>query len=167
MRFLHIVRHCEALPGPDDYARELSPRGQAQAGVLRRWVEEGRLEGPVTALVSSARRTRQTFALGFYDNTFVRDVHYSDLIYNGRREVTAEDLLIDVAAVDPVTTNLLVVAHNPTVWELAVTLGDELDESFRSDYPVGGVVTVQLRDDETVGLRRYHVERCWNPDDEV
>ena len=171
MRYLTIVRHAKAAAaasGARDDERPLSGRGRRQCEELRAWATDAAglaPYGPVTALVSSAQRTRETFRRAFEGTPFVSAVVYSDLIYNGRRDVTAEDVLIDLAGVDPVTTSLLVVAHNPTVHELVASLAATpaslvLDRGF----PVGAAVVLALRDDQPVGLARYPVVAEFVPD---
>jgi phosphohistidine phosphatase SixA len=162
VRYLTIVRHAKATaaePGADDFHRSLSARGRRQCEQLRTWANDDTAlgkYGPVTALVSSARRTRETFQLAFEGSAFVRSVDFSDLIYNGRREVTAQDVLIDLASIDPVITSLLVVAHNPTVYELVESLARVVPSTLRErGYPLAGAFVLELRDDEPVGLSRY------------
>jgi phosphohistidine phosphatase SixA len=160
MRFLTIVRHCEAEPGSADYDRVLTAAGRAQGRHLREQVETGDLSafGPATALVSSASRTRETYALAFAGTPFVRALETSDLIYNGKRDVSATDLLSALAEIDPVTENLLVVAHNPSVYELAATLADELPEALiRSGFAVGSAVVMEIRDDQPISLEKGRV----------
>lgn len=121
--------------------------------------------GPTTALVSSAARTRETYRLAFEGTPFVSRCEFSDLIYNGRHEVSAEHLLIDLAAIDPVTTSLLVVAHNPTVLDLVVELATPLPrEVVRGRYPLGGAYVFELPDDRPVGLKRYELVASYIPD---
>ena len=113
MRYVTIVRHCESSPaksGESDYERVLSDKGKDQAQQLRSWAMDSQAlakYGPTTALVSSAARTRETFKRAFEDTPFVKTVNFSELIYNGKRDVSAEDLLIDLAAIDSVVTSLL------------------------------------------------------------
>jgi phosphohistidine phosphatase len=171
VRYLIIVRHAKASPaehGTSDFERRLSGRGKRQCQELRVWAEDVEAlgaYGPTTALVSSAARTRETFRRAFEGTALVSSVSFSDLIYNGRREVTAEDLLIDVAAIDPVTTSLLVVAHNPTVHELVESLAQEVPDVLTSrGYPLGGAFVLQLRDGEQIGLGRYPVVAQFIPD---
>jgi len=170
MRFLTIVRHAEstpAAPGGSDRQRTLSPRGEAQCAQLRAWALDPSALGtfgPTTALVSAATRTTQTFNESFLDTPFVADVTFSSLIYNGQRDVTAEDLLIDLAAIDPVTTSLLTVAHNPTVTELLSTLLGELPDSAREGIPVGGAYVLRINDNEPVGRTRYELVTAFLPD---
>ena len=171
VRFLTVVRHAKAkpaVPGESDYDRVLSSRGRRECEQLRGWASDpkalGRY-GPTTALVSGAARTRETFERAFDGTALVAAQEFSDLIYNGRREVTAEDLLIELARVDPVTSSLLVVAHNPTVHELVVSLAIELPDSLRDyHYPLGGAYVLALPGDGPVGLERYEVVASFVPD---
>lgn len=170
VRYLTIVRHCKATPaeaGGPDYDRTLNERGRDQAAQLRQWaLDDGALGrfGPTTALVSSAARTRETFHLAFEGTPFVAHCEFSDLIYNGRRDVSPEDLMIDLAAIDPVTTSLLVVAHNPTVLELVSELATRLPKELRrGHYPLGGAYVFELPDDRQVGLLRYELVAQYVP----
>ncbi len=171
MRFLTVLRHCKASPataGGSDYERPLNERGRNQAAQLREWASDpnqlGRY-GPTTALVSGAARTRETYVRAFDDTGFVHHLEYSDLIYNGRRDVTPEDLLIDLAAIDPVSTSLLVVAHNPTVLELVLALATKAPATLRGGhYPLGGAFVLELPEDEQVGLKRYDVVASYIPE---
>jgi phosphohistidine phosphatase len=160
VRYLTIVRHANAEKagqGETDFERILSARGQKQCEQLRTWVSNGALSsyGPVTALVSAAARTKETFRRSFAETDFVSDVFFSDLIYNGRRDVTAEDVLIDLAAIDPVTTSLLVVGHNPTVWELALSLAVNGPAQLRQGFPTAGVCVLALPENEQIGRSNY------------
>ncbi len=146
----------------------LSKRGRRQCEQLRKWATNehklGRF-GPTTALVSAAARTRETFDRAFDGTAFVGPREFSDLIYNGRRDVSAEDLLIDLAAIDPVTMSLLVVAHNPTVHELMFSLAQNVPASLeRKAYPLGGAFVLALPEDRQIGLARYEVVASYVPD---
>jgi phosphohistidine phosphatase SixA len=171
VRYLTVVRHCQSTPaakGASDFERQLSKRGRRQCKQLREWAldpnELGRF-GPTTALVSSAERTRETFRRAFDDTPFAGPREFSELIYNGRREVTAEDLLIELAAVDPVTRSLLVIGHNPTVYELLLSLLSEPPERLRTKgYPLGGAFVLAIPDNRQIGLARYELVASYVPD---
>lgn len=171
MRYLTIVRHCESSPakhGGSDFDRELSKRGREQCKQLRKWAKDetglGRF-GPTTALVSAAARTRETFDRAFDGTDFAGPREFSELIYNGHREVSAEDLLIELAAIDPVTMSLLVVGHNPTVHELLLCLaGDGSNVLGRKNYPLGGAFVLALGDNQQVGMARYELVASYVPD---
>ncbi len=115
--------------------------------------------------MSSAARTRETFRRAFHGTAFVTHCEFSELIYNGVRDVSAQDVLIDLAAIDPVTTSLLVVAHNPTVLELMYSVAKELPKVLRTNhYPLGGAFVLALPDDRPVALERYDVVASFVPD---
>jgi phosphohistidine phosphatase len=171
VRYLTIVRHAKtspAGPGESDFVRTLNKRGREECEKLRSWANDPKQlgqYGPTTALVSSAARTRETFRRAFHGTPFVAHCEFSELIYNGVRDVSAQDVLIDLAAIDPVTTSLLVVAHNPTVLELMYTLATELPKTLRGNhYPLGGAFVLSLPDDRPVGLERYDVVASFVPD---
>ena len=161
VRYLTIVRHAKAekvTSDQRDFDRRLSERGRQQCERLRAWASDenelGRF-GPTTALVSAAARTKETFQRAFDKTPFVTECSFSELIYNGQRDVSAEDLLIDLAAIDPVTTSLLVVGHNPTVLELLLLLAQELSVSPREGFPTAGAFVLAIPDDRPIGLARY------------
>lgn len=169
VRYLTIVRHAKAAPatpGQSDFDRDLTKRGRDQCRQLREWAADreslGRY-GPTVALVSAAARTKETFRRAFQDTPFVTSREYSELIYNGRRDVSAEDLLSELAALDPVTSSLLVIAHNPTVFELAALLSTETPESLRyGRYPLGSAYVLAL-DERPVGRGRYELVASYVP----
>ncbi len=171
MRYLSIVRHAEAEDAARsgrDYDRALTARGRRQCASLRALAADPHAlgaYGPVTALVSGAARTRQTFSESFEGLDFVQRVEYSDLIYNGRRDVSAEDVLLELAAIDPVTSSLLVVGHNPTLRELVDALAIEVPEPLsRGHLPKAGTLVLGLAEDEPVGLKRYRAVAAYRPD---
>jgi phosphohistidine phosphatase len=170
MRYLTIVRHAKAERAASehsDFDRKLNDRGRRQCEQLRAWASDPNelgLFGPTTALVSAAARTRETFRRAFDGTPFVAECVFSELMYNGLRDVSAEDLLIDVAAVDPVTTSLLVVGHNPTVLEFIWTLCEDLPDSLRGGYPLAGAFVLALPEDEHVGLGPYPLVARYVPE---
>lgn len=171
MRYLTVVRHAKAAPasaGESDFDRPLSGRGRHQCHQLRAWASDGESLGrfgPTTAIVSSAQRTRETFERAFDQTPFVVGREFSELIYNGRREVHAEDLLSELAAIDPVTTSLLVVAHNPTVHEVVTSLARRMPHSLLAHgYPLGGAYVFELSDDQPVGRGPYELVANFIPD---
>jgi phosphohistidine phosphatase len=171
VRYLIVVRHAKAVPhdaGIEDFDRPLTDKGRRQAMALREWASDPDAlgaYGPVTALVSASARTRETYALGFAGTPFVHALETSSLIYNGRRDVSPEDVLTELAAIDPVNESLMVVGHNPTVFELVHLLADgKVDALSGNKYPLGAAVVLKLRDDEPIGLRLYPFVRSFVPD---
>jgi phosphohistidine phosphatase len=56
-----LWRHADAEDGADDMARRLTPKGQAQASAMAKWLR-ARLPARYTVLASPARRAQQTAA---------------------------------------------------------------------------------------------------------
>ncbi len=166
MRYLTIVRHCEATPNENDFVRTLTERGRRQAEEIRDRVldlEQLGQYGPVTALVSAAARTRETYALAFAGTSFLHALETSEVIYNGQRDVTPFDVLEQLVAIDPIKESLLVVGHFPWVWQLVNELTEEMPEAIVSDYSVGTAVVLALPENEQVGLRHYEVAAVFLP----
>lgn len=170
MRFLTIVRHARAeKPTSEkrDFDRQLSNRGKRQCEQLRAWAsDEDELArfGPTTALVSAAARTRETYQLAFEGTPLIGDHVFSELIYNGVRPVSAEDALIELVAMDPVVTSLLIVGHDPTMAELLWSLARELPVSPREGLPLAGAFVLAIPEDRPIGLDRYDVVAQYVPD---
>lgn len=118
MRRLVLMRHAKTEgnnPG-GDHARELLPRGVQDAqevGIELRGL------GLQHALVSTATRTRQTFAALGLDLT----VEYLDSLYHDGTET----MLRHITGTGPEVTGLLVVGHAPTIPGLAAWLSQSCD----------------------------------------
>jgi phosphohistidine phosphatase len=171
MRYLMIVRHAKAsapLPMGLDFDRPLSGRGRKQCKQLRAWARDATSlgqYGPVTALVSSAVRTTETFELGFDGTDFVEQGTFDRSIYGGPREVTGEDLVQALREVDPLTTSLMIVGHNPAVHDLLFVLAREIPEELRTQsFALGGVYVLALPDGEMLQAQRYEVVASFIPD---
>jgi phosphohistidine phosphatase len=171
VRHLIVVRHAKASHGEHattDYERPLSARGRRECEQLRAWARDGASRGgygPTIALVSAAARTRETFQRAFADTDFVTSWHVTDAIYNGHREVTADDLLIELAAIDPGDQSLLVVGHNPTVHELVESVASEVPEVLRRrGYPPAAAFVFALRDGQPLGRDRCSLVAQFVPD---
>lgn len=134
---LLLMRHAKSdwgQPGLADYERPLNPRGERDAPRLGRWLRENGLE-PAAALVSTARRARQTAeavleaagAEGAPSRTTRRLYGAGpEEIFRAVREAAADGELPGAAS------PLLVVAHNPGMEELAA-------RCERNAAPAGGI----------------------------
>ena len=134
---LLLMRHAKSdwgQPGLADHERPLNPRGERDAPRLGRWLREDGLE-PAAALVSTARRARQTAeavlaaagAEGAPSRTTRRLYGAGpEEIFRAVREAAADGELPGAAS------PLLVVAHNPGMEELAA-------RCERNAAPAGGI----------------------------
>lgn len=142
VRRLLLLRHAKsswADPGVRDHDRPLNDRGRRAARSMGEHLrDEGLL--PELVLCSSARRTCDTVAgLGLPDDVALvvtRDLY-----------LAAPDTVVDlVREVDDAVRTLMVVGHNPTTHEVALTLAgggdpDALDRLGRQ-YPTAALTVL-------------------------
>ncbi len=130
------MRHAQAENGFEDFERALTDRGRSQAETVGRLLAE-RGYVPDHVICSAARRTRQTLdgVLGAMEPGARPEVDYSEAAYSAG----VDTLLELVNQVDPDARTVLVVAHNPTVAQLAgAFLGSP------AAYPPATVAAVEL-----------------------
>jgi len=115
MNRLILMRHGKTEPwfeGVDDHGRALTTRGSADGLLMAKALAAAGLE-PASALISTARRTRETWAAlsGAFRKT---DVAYLDDLY-----LATPDQIED--AVQGTTTDgtLIVLGHNPGIHDFA------------------------------------------------
>ncbi|MPV35787.1 SixA phosphatase family protein [Georgenia subflava] len=123
-RTLVLVRHAKAEPEGDlgDAMRPLAAKGRTQAGALGERIDA--VTGAVdVALVSGALRTTETFKL-LTQGLTVREHEIREELYQaGPRQVLAM-----LQEIDPRTSTVLVVGHEPTMSGLASLLHDTRDD---------------------------------------
>ncbi|MEM7650867.1 MAG: histidine phosphatase family protein [Pseudomonadota bacterium] len=119
MKRLLVLRHAQALPaeGGNDIDRALSPKGLSDALALGETIKK-RGYVPDRVLCSAAKRTQQTCEelIKGLDT----DIHteFTNAIYSAR----IAELMQMVQETDDKVQSLLVIGHNPTIYELAVKL---------------------------------------------
>ena len=115
MTKLVILRHAKAEKlAPTDKERPLAVKGQEQARQVKHWLDEKDIVLDY-AVVSTAARTRETFS-GLRAPC---QVNYSDKAYNAPG-YTLGSL---VAECPDEATEIVIVAHNPGITELANDCG--------------------------------------------
>ncbi|WP_329052880.1 histidine phosphatase family protein [Amycolatopsis sp. NBC_01488] len=129
-RLLVVLRHAKSAwpEGVDDHERPLGPRGLRDAPKAGRWLREhGHVPGLV--LCSTARRTRETWALVAGELPEPPPVRYDDELYGG-------DLLAVARRTSSDVTRLALVGHEPSVSELT----DRLAGAGAVDrFPTGAI----------------------------
>ncbi len=146
MTILMLLRHAKAEPGGggDDHERALTKKGEADARRLGRHLRHVGPR-PDLALVSSARRTRQTFDLLNAELAGPEiEARVDAVLFNA----TATQMHATTLGVD--ADRLLVVGHNPAVAELAASLaleGDQFDlDRLRNRFPPGSLAVLSFAD---------------------
>jgi len=141
---LLLLRHGKSAwpDGMDDLERPLTKRGREASRRMGRYLADEQLV-PDLALVSPARRTRETWALA---EDALRDVpmRSEPRIY----EAPPDRLLGVVKGVEADVGTLLIVGHNPGLQELARLLLGQ-DERYAhattiAKYPTAGLAVIDL-----------------------
>lgn len=145
---LVLLRHSQAADGrPDheDHERPLTAAGLRDAAAVGQWLREQGI-APDRALVSTALRTRQTWAA----------VGGGEPVLDARvYDATTDDLRELVAGTGPATEVLAVCGHNPALEQLAWDLDDGVgarDQTGRG-LPTSGVAVFAV-DDWQLGRAR-------------
>lgn len=154
MAQLLLLRHAKSSwddPSLPDHQRPLNPRGERAARAMAGAFASLHL-APDLALVSTSRRTRQTFdALRL--NTDAIEVDVTDRLYLA----DAETILERLREVPEPVRSVLVVGHNPGLYDAAIELvGD--DPATRPEPPV-----MRLLDGyPTASLAEFQVSVPWS-----
>lgn len=144
-RRLLLLRHAQASHPHDvrDYDRPLSAVGEQQAGEMGAYIAQESFE-PALALVSGARRTRETWAGVQKALSTVVPAIFDDAIYEASVE-TLRGLLTAVAS-EPAT--LLLVGHNPGLHGLALSLigrgGRTAYARLQQEFPPGSLAVIDF-----------------------
>jgi len=116
---LFLLRHALTLPasgGQDDSARALAPQGVEDAQALGRYMKTSGYS-PDYILCSSALRTQQT--LQHLQKTLpLPKAHILPILYNG----AAGDYFSEIKKLLETSEKILIIGHNPAIYELAARL---------------------------------------------
>ena len=152
MLTLLLLRHAKAEPGRAtlaDQDRSLAPRGKMDAPKLGRFIAREKLV-PDLVLCSSARRTRETWALVEPEFGAAVEMHFEPGIY----EATTARLLAIVRRTPPMVKRLMLIGHNPGLEELTDDLmgvGDansEASHRLSEKYPTAGLAVLEFAHDQ-------------------
>jgi phosphohistidine phosphatase len=146
-RRLLLLRHAKsAWPDVADSERPLNDRGRRDAPVMGRWLRD-RGYVPDVVLCSTARRTRDTWALVAGDLGAEPPVRYEQRIY----EATALSLLHLLREAGGDHQTVLLIGHNPGLIELAVGIAQMVDgpaaeplDRVREKFPTAAVAVLDF-----------------------
>ena len=134
-RRLVLLRHAKsswAQPDIDDHDRPLNARGRRAAAWVGQHLREQGIAFDVV-LCSSAARTVETLALLSLDES--SDINVERGLYGA----TADEMVARLRQLRPDAATALLIAHNPGIHELAVTLTND-------DPALGSFPTAALAD---------------------
>lgn len=135
MKRLILMRHAKSdwnHPNLSDHDRPLNKRGRRAAPLMGQWLQDQGY-APDFALVSSAVRTQETFALtglGCASRTEAR-------LYNA----ASETILQAIQGGDEAAATMIVIAHQPGMQDTANRL---LPEWEIDEYPTGKVTILDF-----------------------
>ena len=146
MRRLLLLRHAKSArpAGIADHDRPLAPHGRDAMPLVADLMTRERLL-PDAVLVSTARRTRETFAALNAVLKLAPPI-FTDGIY----EASEEQLAALVRKGSPTATSLMIVGHNPGMADLASSLSDtacsDADALVRlgQDFPTAALAVIDF-----------------------
>lgn len=143
MHTLYLLRHAKSSwsdPTLADHERPLAPRGLRDAKRIAKHLR-GLEVRPALVLCSSATRTRETFEL-VQPALGDAPVQIEEELY----AASSDALLERVRALPDEVGSLLLIGHNPGLYDLALFLastGAELDR-FEAKFPTAGFATLAV-----------------------
>lgn len=165
MRTLWILRHAKAVPhSPRDHGRGLAARGRRQCEELAAHLPDMK-QTPTLVLTSSATRALET-AEGILPGL---GADAEVVVEPGLYQADADDVIALVGQVDDALTEVMVVGHNPTIYELVLLLLDPADTAGRKKVEPGlttaalAVVSVDVDRWAQVAARHGHLEKLFVP----
>lgn len=141
MRYLYLLRHGKSNWGnshTSDFDRQLNPRGISDAHHMG--LHMNTLEDEIELILcSSAKRTRQTL-----DTLESCWKHQPSIVIDESLYGTDRAAVLDrISEIDKSTKSMLVIGHNPWVWELAFELSPhgEVKDRISQKYPTCSLAT--------------------------
>jgi phosphohistidine phosphatase len=152
---LILFRHAKSSWADDveDHERPLADRGRKVAPIMAKWLA-GRGLKPTVALVSTARRTQETWALVAPELGKVTKRDVAEIY-----EAPAGRILDAIHAVEHSVDSLIIVGHNPGMEDLAGLLmkghGGRAGASMRKKFPTAAVALLSLPVDDWTEVRSH------------
>lgn len=137
MKKLYIVRHAqkaEQILDQDDYDRPLSKKGFEDAQIMAQKLFDKNVH-PDLIVSSPATRTKQTSEIFAKTLLYNKSIMYNEVLYMAYVNELVETITYTYDTVD----TMLLVAHNPSLTALAVTL-----VGFKEKIHMGGVMEVEF-----------------------
>jgi phosphohistidine phosphatase len=150
---LYLLRHAKSSWDDDaleDRDRPLAPRGRRASALIAEHLR-GDHVSPALVLCSSALRTRETLAALLPALEGEVEIRIEDGLYGAG----VDALIARLKDVPDALPSVLLIGHNPSIHELALTLagrGDGLDR-LRERFPTGALATLSIPTGGWSGLR--------------
>jgi phosphohistidine phosphatase len=143
-RQLVLLRHAKSeWPDVADHERPLAERGRRDAPAVGRWLRTADIT-PDLVVCSSARRARETWKLASPELRAKVPTRYEQRVY----DASPGELIVLVNETPEDVRTLLVIGHNPTVQQLAVSLagdaeGDALKQ-VQTDFGTAALAVLEV-----------------------
>ncbi len=162
MPFIVVMRHAKAVErheAEDDFERGLTERGRSDAARADGVMKAAGLSADL-ALVSPARRTRETYAL-IAETLGEPEIHDPMALYHASPGMLERAV---VEALDAGAERLVLVGHNPGVGALAHTLAASAGDmsGLPSGWPTSAWLAAEIAREED-GLRALARGALFNP----
>lgn len=126
-----------------DFDRPLNARGERDAPVMGRYLEEHALI-PDLILCSAARRTRETLDLAWADWPVKPHTEYSEALYLA----TQDAMLAILRNVEGIPSHVLMIGHNPGIHAFAMSMAGSGETEARfalsSNYPTAAIANISF-----------------------
>lgn len=146
MPVLYLLRHAKSTwenAGLSDHDRPLNERGLHAAPMIGKWLREN-APSLDQALVSSARRAQETWELVAAELKSRPAVTIDRSFYLAGQH----QLLAALRMVEPSAETCLMIAHNPDLQQLALSLSDDLQSkgrrSLQKKFPTAGLAVLSF-----------------------
>ena len=141
MKRLYLLRHAKSSwddPALADRDRPLAPRGEKAGNKLAKHLEQEKIR-PALVLCSSARRTRETLER-IAPGLGKTQVEIEDGLY----AASEGELLARLRRIPDSVDSVMVIAHNPGLQDLALSLGGDSAAALAESFPTGALATLAV-----------------------
>jgi phosphohistidine phosphatase len=146
MLTLTLFRHAKSSwdhAALTDFDRPLNERGERDAPVMGRYLEEHGLI-PDLILCSAAKRTRETLDLAWADWPVRPQTEYSEALY-----LATQDTMLGILRnVEGNPAHVLMIGHNPGIHAFAMTMAGTGEAEARialsSRYPTAAIASINF-----------------------
>jgi phosphohistidine phosphatase len=152
---LILFRHAKSTwaDNVEDHERPLAERGRKAAPVMAKWLAGKGLK-PTVALVSTAKRTQETWALIAPELGKVTKRDVAEIY-----EAPAARILDAIHAVEHTVESLVIVGHNPGMEDLAKLLmkgdGGKSGAEMRKKFPTAAIAVLDLPVDDWTEVKSH------------
>ena len=135
---LLMMRHAKSswdVAGQKDFVRPLNKRGRQAASLMGQFMQEQNFQ-PDFILSSPAKRTRET--LEKIKPFLSSNCHFSFI--PGLYLASVRLLRVEIAAIPDSVSNLMILGHNPGIWDLSLFLWQQRSDMPSSDMPSSDMI---------------------------